>query len=215
MPNLEMGRPRRYSSMEAVGFLRHGQKPVCTEHPTKVRSNASFIIGTRILNHWEDVKCDLNGVYDVNIRCGVWTVDSESGTIIQKKKKVIPISNSESYLVQNIRKSKANPLLSRAIFLLQDENGNILNNRCLLQYIVDNEEGKVEFEVLSHGNSKSRTPFFPSKNSVQENVQKVVTEKNTNKAYGNTVGPRLSGHQLSGYLYYPAMILQYILSIFN
>ena len=30
-----------------------------------------------------------------------------------------------------------------------------------------------------------------------------------------TVGPRLSGHQLSGYLYYPAMILQYILSIFN
>ena len=25
-----------------------------------------------------------------------------------------------------------------------------------------------------------------------------------------TVGPRLSGHQLSGYLYYPAMILQYI-----
>ena len=26
----------------------------------------------------------------------------------------------------------------------------------------------------------------------------------------HTVGPRLSGHQLSGYLYYPAMILQYI-----
>ena len=26
----------------------------------------------------------------------------------------------------------------------------------------------------------------------------------------NTVRPRLSGHQLSGYLYYPAMILQYI-----
>ena len=24
----------------------------------------------------------------------------------------------------------------------------------------------------------------------------------------HTVGPRLSGHQLSGYLYYPAMILQ-------
>ena len=28
--------------------------------------------------------------------------------------------------------------------------------------------------------------------------------------FGSTVGPRLSGHQLSGYLYYPAMILQYI-----
>ena len=26
----------------------------------------------------------------------------------------------------------------------------------------------------------------------------------------STVGPRLSGHQLSGYLYYPATILQYI-----
>ena len=32
---------------------------------------------------------------------------------------------------------------------------------------------------------------------------------------GHTVGPRLSGHQLSGYLYYPAMILHCILSIFN
>ena len=31
----------------------------------------------------------------------------------------------------------------------------------------------------------------------------------------STVGPRLSGHQLSGYLYYPATILQYVLSIFN
>ena len=30
-----------------------------------------------------------------------------------------------------------------------------------------------------------------------------------------TVGPRLSGHQLSGYLYYPATILKCILSIFN
>ena len=26
----------------------------------------------------------------------------------------------------------------------------------------------------------------------------------------STVGPRLSGHQLSGYLHYPAMMLQYI-----
>ena len=30
-----------------------------------------------------------------------------------------------------------------------------------------------------------------------------------------TVGPRLSGHQLSGYLCYPAAILQCILFIFN
>ena len=29
-----------------------------------------------------------------------------------------------------------------------------------------------------------------------------------------TVGPRLSGHQLSGYLYYPAMILQYIIIVY-
>ena len=31
----------------------------------------------------------------------------------------------------------------------------------------------------------------------------------------STVGPRLSGHQLAGYLYYPAAILRYILSIFT
>ena len=30
-----------------------------------------------------------------------------------------------------------------------------------------------------------------------------------------TVGPRLSGHQLSGYLYYPAMILQYDIVYFQ
>ena len=33
--------------------------------------------------------------------------------------------------------------------------------------------------------------------------------------YENTVGPRLSGYQLSRYLCYPATILQYILCIFN
>ena len=33
--------------------------------------------------------------------------------------------------------------------------------------------------------------------------------------YPNTVGPRLFGHQLSGYLYYPAAILQCILSILH
>ena len=31
----------------------------------------------------------------------------------------------------------------------------------------------------------------------------------------NTVGPKLSDHRLSGYLYYLAMILQCILSIFH
>ena len=31
----------------------------------------------------------------------------------------------------------------------------------------------------------------------------------------STVGPQLSGHQLSGYLYYPATILQCKLSIFH
>ena len=45
----------------------------------------------------------------------------------------------------------------------------------------------------------------------------IVLHNNRHKLikYEYTVGPRLSGHQLSGYLYYPAMILQYILSIFN
>lgn len=184
MPFLEIGRPDRYSSMQAIRLLRHGHKPLCTEHPTKVRGNASFVIDTRIFNNWEDVKCDLNGVYDVNIRCGVWTVNSKNGTVIQKSKKV-PLCNGESYLVQNIRKSKASPLLSRAIFLLQDKNGNVLNDRCLLQYIVDNKEGQVEFEVPRHGNSKSNKPYYPSKKSVHENLKKVVTEKNTNMAYDN------------------------------
>ena len=39
--------------------------------------------------------------------------------------------------------------------------------------------------------------------------------ENRNRDNHYTVGPQLSGHQLSGYLCYPATILQCILFIFN
>ena len=51
-------------------------------------------------------------------------------------------------------------------------------------------------------------------NSVLYNWKKQQTYLHTDPTTC-TVGPRLSGHQLSGYLYYPAMILQYTLSYFN
>ena len=65
---------------------------------------------------------------------------------------------------------------------------------------MDKSSMAMIMSIAVKGKSKIRSPFCPLRNM---------------PIFAHTVGPRLSGHQLSGYLYYPAMILQYILSIFN
>ena len=74
-------------------------------------------------------------------------------SLLHKKK--APLSSMENYhLVQNSRRNKAAPSLARSIFILKYMKGNIVNNVCLLQYHVDNAEGRVDdVEVQKHGNS--------------------------------------------------------------
>ncbi len=110
--------------------------------------------------HWEDLKADMNGVYDGYIKCGVTTMQEIDSKWYVMQRKEVPISNlNEYHLLQNSRRNKSAPSLTRSIFLLKDNEGHYVNNVCILQYIVENDEGRVEFAVQGHGNQQ----LFPFK----------------------------------------------------
>lgn len=117
----------------------------CSRQPLKVRENASFLIDVKWFKNWEDLKSDMNGVYDGVLRCAVWTTEMNNGswTLLQKKK--APLTSRNTYhLIQNSRRNKAALSLVRSTFLLKDVKGNLIENVCLLQYHVSNEEGRVD-----------------------------------------------------------------------
>ena len=139
-----------------------------------MRENASFLMDLRCLTHWEDLKADMNGVYDGFIRCGKSTVAEVDGDWNVLHRQEVPLtSQNEYHFLQHSKRNKAASTLSRSIFLLKDYEGKYLNNVALLQYNVDNEDGYVQFEVQGHGNRKSieNRPYFPTKKSTMDSIK--------------------------------------------
>ena len=86
----------------------------------------------KMVRNWEDLKADMNGVYDGVLRCAVWTIEMDNGswTLLQKNK--APLTSRNTYhLIQNSRRNKAAPSLVRSMFLLKDVKGNLVENVCL------------------------------------------------------------------------------------
>ena len=185
----EKGRPERYTVDQALEIIsKHSLTYAkCTRQPLKVRENASFLIDLKWFDNWEDIKADMNGVYDGVLRCAVWTIEWYDGMWSLLHKKKVPLSSMDNYhLVQNSRRNKAAPSLARSIFILKDMKGNIVNNVCILQYHVDNDEGRVDdVEVQKHGNSRSSNPrpFYPLKKSMLGSIKENVTKKGSQGVY--------------------------------
>lgn len=162
----------------------------------KVRENASFLIDVKWFENWEDVKADMNGVYDGVLRCAVWTIemDNVSWTLLQKKK--APLTSRSTYhLIQNSKRNKAAPSLVRSMFLLKDVKGNLVENVCLLQYHFSNEEGRVDdVEVQKHVNSRftNPKPFYPVKKSMltamKDSIEKKGVYSDLRKKAGGVFG---------------------------
>ena len=139
--------------------------------------------------NWEDLKADMNGVYDGVLRCAVWTIEMDNGswTLLQKKK--TPLTSRNTYhLIQNSRRNKAAPSLVRSMFLLKDVKGNLVVNVCRLQYHVSNEEGRVDSgEVQKHGNSRFTNPksFYPVKKSTLTAMKDSIKKKEAQGVYSN------------------------------
>ena len=129
----------------------------------------------------------MNGVYTGVLRCGVWTLECQeaySCTIVAQKE--IPLTSANTYhLVVNSKTNKAGQPLVRSIFLLKDCKGNFVNNVCLLQYHVKNPTGRVEFEVLQHGNCKGAgaKSYYPIKKRTMSNIKANVEQKGSGRVY--------------------------------
>ncbi|PIK57067.1 hypothetical protein BSL78_06007 [Apostichopus japonicus] len=211
IPIFETGRESRYSIDEAVNILLKESKKVqlCSTHPLKVRENASFLIDISGYRNWEDIKTDMNGVFNVTLRNATWTIsvhDDITGTkvgceVLYKRREKLE-DRAQYHVTQHFKRNKSSPDLVRSIFMLRDHKGNIVNNCALLQYYVTGGKD-VHLVVGSHGNAKrSKKPFYPCAKSVHEIMQEKVASEAPSKVYqflhGEAGGPMEQAN--AGYL---------------
>ena len=74
------------------------------------------------------------------------------------------------------------------MFLLKDVKGNLVENVCILQYHVSNEEGRVDdVEVQKHGNSKFTNPksFYPVKKRMFTAMKDSIKKKGSQGVYND------------------------------
>ena len=84
----EKSRAIRYTVSDAARILIGSKAPKCSKQPLKVRENASFPIDLKWFSEWEDIKADMNGVYNRFLRCSIWTLKLEDGlwSVVSRKK---------------------------------------------------------------------------------------------------------------------------------
>lgn len=175
IPIYESGRNTRYGLTEAVKiiFRQRGPDahPMCDSHPLKVRKSASFLVDVSAYKNWQDIKCDMNGVYDRVLRNATWTVsihdtsDDVECDILHKRKEELT-SPEQYHLIQHFKANKSSRDLIRSIFLIRNSHGEIMHNCVLVQYYVESGTN-VQIVVGSHGNAKKlKRPFYPSVKSI-------------------------------------------------
>lgn len=166
------------------------------------KKNISFLVDLTKFDCWQDVKADMNGVFPGLLRSCTWTVevDSENDVVEFEKKKHKLVNERSFHIYNNSVKNSAG--LSRSIFLLHGQNGDIINSTCLLQYNILKEGcEQVAFEVPSHGNCKKKgKSFYPTKKSTMSSLKKeltssapVVAYKKVSSAVGGVLGARNPG----------------------
>ncbi|CAH3176865.1 unnamed protein product [Porites lobata] len=135
IPMFEKSRTTRYTVTEALRILTESKALKCSKQPLKVRENASFLIDLKWFSAWEDIKADMNGVYNRVLRCGIWTLKLEDGLwSVVSRKKIRLTSPTMFHLVLNSKANKAQPALSKARERGNDDVGD------LLKYARDKED---------------------------------------------------------------------------
>ena len=186
MPIFESGRKSRYTLAEAahILFCRSTESATCQCHPLRVRENAAFLVNTSSYKDWEDIKDDMNGAFTKVFRCCVWTVeinnpnDEFDFTVVSRRAETLRGEN-QYHLQINSKGNKACPALTRSIFLLKDASSQLVHETALVQYHIESGEDKVEFQVLSHGNSRrgSTKPYYPTSKSMLQEIKQQVTKQ--------------------------------------
>ena len=126
---------RRFTPSEAVDILVRKSKSIDkgTYHPINCRQNSAFLVDISKHKSWEDVKSDLNGAYDKNLRCYIWTIrtvcdENETYMKVEEERSVPVTESTRFHLVMNSRRNKSEPRLIRSLFLMKTKDGGILND---------------------------------------------------------------------------------------
>ena len=182
----EKSRTTRYTVTEALRILTESKALKCSKQPLKVRENASFLIDLKWFSEWEDIKADMNGVYNRVLRCGIWTLKLEDGLWSVVSRKKIPLTSPTMFhLVLNSKANKAQPALVRSLFLLKNAGGGIVGDACLLQYYLTNGQEQVKINVQTHGNCRKTNPkpFQTMKKSSLRELQEGASSKPSRQVY--------------------------------
>lgn len=187
LPVFNSGRKTRYTVGEVAKILLQNTTSLqkCTKTPLRVRKNLSFLVDISQYKSWEDIKSDMNGSYIHNLRTGTWTLDvgKDLDVEILEKRKVELQIESNFHLHIN---SKRNAFgLCRSIFFLSNQDGDIINLTCLLQYHIDNENcEELVFDVAAHGNRKrGDKPFYPTQKSTMQAIKQELSMKSASGVY--------------------------------
>ena len=186
------GKQERFTPSEAVEILL-GREAKCTKVPLRVRENCAFIIDSGHLASPDDVKADMNGIYNKLLKISTWTisVDPVDATIniLERKKVDIPNDALDHYHL-SIHSKMNHVGLCRSIFLLLDKHGEVANRSCLLQYHIHSPlaQNKVEFDVLPHGNRKhGNQPFYPTQQSTLGEIKSALRDGSSSAVVYNNV----------------------------
>ena len=139
----------------------------------------SFLVDISKNRRWEDIKSDMNGAYTHHLRTGIWTLDVSDDMevkILEKRKVALEVEGQFRIHINSKRNAFG---LSRSIFFLSNQDGDILHNTCLLQYHIDKENcNEVVFDVAPHGNRKNGDkPFYPTQKSTMQAIKEELSLK--------------------------------------
>lgn len=180
LPIFNTGKKARYTIPEAAEILlKNTTTQKCTKTPLRVRRNMSFLVDISKNRRWEDIKSDMNGAYTHHLRTGIWTVDVSDDMevkILEKRKVALEVEGQFHIHINSKRNAFG---LSRSIFFLSNQDGDILHNTCLLQYHIDKENcNQVVFDVAPHGNRKNGDkPFYPTQKSTMQAIKEELSVK--------------------------------------
>ena len=130
----------------------------------------------------QDIPYDDNGSYFAS-GSHTWTykvVGGDSESVVfesRKREKAGKSTTKRMYLRRNYQTCKAASDFRQIVSYLEDANGNVINNKALLQYNFKGEEHS--FQALPHGNRKnSSTAFLLTNKSTKEKIKEEARKSN-------------------------------------
>ena len=151
--------------------------------PQACRRNGILLIDTGSLKDTDDIKSDLNGVFNVCNEAKCVTVHVSRNSLDQPKKVVIKAQKKleleANQMHLQINRHENNFGLVRSILYFKDANNAVVNNCAILQCSVNGKSvgdaNPVMYNVAPHGNAKGNSQLQPLKRSTIAAIKEAIS----------------------------------------